>query len=51
MEWMILPYKRYAEFSGRSRRREYWLFTLFYFVVFTALLLGGMAPFLADAGE
>jgi uncharacterized membrane protein YhaH (DUF805 family) len=29
MHWMILPLKRYAEFSGRSRRTEYWMFVLF----------------------
>jgi uncharacterized membrane protein YhaH (DUF805 family) len=34
MEWMILPYRRYAEFSGRSRRMEYWMFRLFEFAVF-----------------
>jgi len=28
MEWMILPYKRYFDFSGRSRRKEYWMFAL-----------------------
>ena len=28
MEWMILPLKRYADFEGRSRRKEYWMFTL-----------------------
>ena len=28
MEWALLPFKRYAEFSGRSRRKEYWLFAL-----------------------
>ena len=28
MEWMILPYKRYFDFSGRSRRMEYWMFAL-----------------------
>ena len=33
MEWMILPYWRYFEFSGRSRRREYWMFVLFGFLV------------------
>lgn len=32
-DWMILPYRRYAEFDGRSRRREYWAFVLFYFLV------------------
>src|SRR5262245_15436285 len=28
MEWAILPLKRYAEFTGRSRRKEYWMFVL-----------------------
>ena len=44
MEWMILPFKRYAEFSGRSRRMEYWMFTLLNVVVATILLFvtGGL---------
>ena len=33
MEWMTLPLKRYAEFSGRSRRKEYWMFTLLLIIV------------------
>ena len=33
MEWMILPFKRYADFSGRSRRKEYWMFQLFNLLV------------------
>ena len=37
MNWMILPYRRYAEFTGRSRRREYWMFALFYVVVMIVL--------------
>lgn len=28
MEWMILPFRRFAEFTGRSRRQEFWMFTL-----------------------
>ena len=28
MEWMLLPLRRYADFSGRSRRKEYWMFIL-----------------------
>lgn len=32
MEWMLLPLKRYAEFSGRSRRKEYWMFVLGVFI-------------------
>lgn len=44
MEWMLLPLKRYAEFSGRSRRMEYWMFTLFTVIVYIVLamvMLGG----------
>ena len=37
MEWMLLPLKRYADFSGRSRRKEYWMFVLFIFLVSVAL--------------
>jgi uncharacterized membrane protein YhaH (DUF805 family) len=32
MEWMILPLKRYAQFSGRSTRREFWMWVLFYLI-------------------
>lgn len=39
MEWMILPLKRYADFKGRSIRREYWMFVLFSFLVSIALSL------------
>jgi uncharacterized membrane protein YhaH (DUF805 family) len=28
MHWMLMPLRRYAEFSGRSRRKEYWMFAL-----------------------
>lgn len=33
MNYMFLPLKRYADFSGRSRRLEFWLWTLFNTVV------------------
>lgn len=33
MDWMLLPLRRYAEFSGRSRPKEYWMFALFVFLV------------------
>jgi len=29
MEWMLAPLKKYADFSGRARRKEYWMFYLF----------------------
>ncbi|WP_324750006.1 DUF805 domain-containing protein [Sphingomonas sp. LY54] len=28
MEWATLPLKKYAQFEGRSRRKEYWSFFL-----------------------
>ena len=28
MGWATLPLKKYAEFTGRSRRKEYWMFVL-----------------------
>ncbi len=31
--WMLMPYRRYAEFGGRSQRAEYWYFSLFLFLV------------------
>jgi len=37
MNWMILPYKRYFDFSGRSRRKEYWMFALFNVLVSLAI--------------
>lgn len=36
MEWALLPLKRYVEFEGRSRRKEYWLFFLLCFGVHIA---------------
>ena len=39
MEWMILPFKRYAEFSGRSRRKEYWMFVLLQILLLVPLIL------------
>lgn len=50
MNWMFLPFKRYAEFSGRSRRKEYWMFALLmvslYMVAGAVLLSGGLITFL-----
>ena len=45
MEWMLMPFRRYAEFSGRSRRMEFWMFTLLTFIVeivcFALMFAGG----------
>jgi uncharacterized membrane protein YhaH (DUF805 family) len=39
MHWYLEALRKYAVFSGRSRRKEYWIFFLVNFVVVTALLL------------
>ena len=56
MEYMFLPLKRYAEFSGRSRRMEYWMFALFLFVMWIVLfglfmVLAGSAILSAAGGS
>lgn len=38
MNWMLMPVRRYADFSGRSRRLEFWMFTLMNFIVACVLL-------------
>jgi uncharacterized membrane protein YhaH (DUF805 family) len=32
MKWYLKVLKQYADFSGRSRRTEYWMFVLFNFI-------------------
>ena len=43
MDWYIGVLKKYAEFSGRARRKEYWMFALVNALVMFALLGLGMA--------
>jgi len=54
VQWALTPLKRYAEFSGRSSRAEFWWFTLFIFVIFIVmwfLLVGSMTGFIAAGAE
>lgn len=37
MEFFIGAYKKYADFSGRAKREEYWMFYLFYVIAFIVL--------------
>ena len=30
MSWYLEVYKKYAHFGGRARRKEYWMFSLFF---------------------
>ena len=39
MEWKLMPLRRYADFSGRSQRQEYWMFYLFTVLLFIAAII------------
>ena len=32
MNWFLKAFKQYVVFSGRARRKEYWMFVLFMFI-------------------
>ena len=42
MEWYLMALKKYSEFSGRSRRKEYWMFTLFNCLIYLVLFILGL---------
>jgi uncharacterized membrane protein YhaH (DUF805 family) len=52
MEWYLMAWRKYAEFDGRSRRKEYWMFALFNILAVFALsaLATGGAAILATRG-
>ncbi|MFZ9935218.1 MAG: DUF805 domain-containing protein [Arenimonas sp.] len=39
MEYFLSALKKYADFSGRARRKEYWMFILFYFIIYISLAI------------
>lgn len=39
MEWYLKVLRQYADFTGRARRMEYWMFTLINLVVAIVLLI------------
>jgi len=45
MNWYIAVLKKYAVFSGRAGRTEYWMFVLFNFIFSLAASLIGMLTF------
>lgn len=62
MKWYLKAIKQYADFSGRARRKEYWMFTLFntlfatvcimlsqYGIFYTLYILFAIIPSLAVA--
>ena len=39
MSWFFGVYKKYAVFSGRARRKEYWFFSLFLAITYVLLMI------------
>lgn len=39
MEYFYEAFIKYADFTGRARRREYWHFTLYYLVFYLAFMV------------
>ncbi len=37
MKWYLQALKKYAVFEGRARRKEFWYFILFYFIIVIVL--------------
>ena len=43
IDWAMLPLSKYADFSGRAPRAEYWWFYLLYVVIYTvASIIGSL---------
>jgi uncharacterized membrane protein YhaH (DUF805 family) len=51
MRWMLLPLRRYADFTGRSRRKEYWMFVLLNVLVGLAVGLAFLIGYYADMSQ
>ena len=49
MSWYLLAWQRATDFSGRSRRKEYWYFQLFNAIVM--LFIGLFAVAFSDQGK
>jgi len=49
MDYMLMPFMRYFDFAGRSRRKEYWMFLLG--VIIVAVVLGLIESALGMGGS
>jgi uncharacterized membrane protein YhaH (DUF805 family) len=49
MKWFLKALRQYADFSGRARRKEYWMFVLFNIIfIFAAAFLGAIIGLATD---
>jgi uncharacterized membrane protein YhaH (DUF805 family) len=44
MNWYLTVLKKYTTFSGRARRKEYWMFVLFNMIFIFAIMIVGVIP-------
>ncbi len=51
MKWFIAAMKKYAVFTGRARRSEYWYFLLFYLLIIFALTILDVMTGMYDAAS
>jgi len=51
MHWMLMPLRRYADFSGRSRRKEYWMFWLLNVLISLFVGLVFLVGYYADMSQ
>lgn len=52
MDWFMHAMRNYANFQGRARRTEYWMFTLFVaLIVFGSLIVGVLIAAGSEFGE
>ena len=42
MEWYLIPWKKYVDFNGRARRKEFWTFMLINTVI--GAIIGAIFP-------
>jgi len=50
MNWYLLAFQKYADFSSRSRRSEYWYFVLFNLLAVIVLaMIGGITSEASDS--
>ena len=52
MNWYLKVLKQYADFSGRARRTEFWMFILFNAIIGLALIMvGAIAAAISNSGS
>jgi uncharacterized membrane protein YhaH (DUF805 family) len=53
MNWYLNAFKKYFEFSGRARRKEFWMFLLFHyiFIFLTVFLVFSLTGDLYESDE